>query len=271
MPEPLRLLAGQLLDERTVTVFGLVLLRLVPCLTVAPMFAPRGLPVLARLGLALALAVLVFPLVSGSAAGLPPGPADLALLGLREALVGTLLGLLVAVPFYALEAAGRLVDTARGARMAEVLAAPTEVSASPLGAFLLLYGLALFMLLDGHVTVVASLAESYRALPLGAALPPGATADVGGLALRLGSAFFTIALGVAAPVLAVVLLVDLALGLAGRLAPELPLYFLGLPVKALGGIAVLLLALPLLAASFAGVFRLALGMVDLATRALASR
>ncbi len=262
-----RLLGGLDLD-RSVAVAFLVLSRWVPVVLLAPFFAARALPMVARIAIALALSAAVFPAALAAAGPLPASTLGLALLVARELLVGALLGLLVAIPFRALEAGGRLMDTARGARMAEVLAAPTDARASPLGAFLLLMGVALFFTVDGHLLVIRALGASYQSLPVGAALGPGAPERVTALALHLTGRFFTVALGLAAPVLAAAVLLDLGLGLAARLAPQLPLYFLGLPIKALGGVFLLLLSLPVLLWLLGDVYRLALHAIDAAVRSL---
>jgi len=251
-----------------VGIFFLVAARWLPLTVLAPIFAARSMPATARLGLAIALTLLVFPAAQAASGPLPTGSTALALLVAREALVGALLGLVVAIPFYALEAAGRLIDTARGARMAEVLAAPAGVRTSPTGAFMLLMGVVLFLLVDGHLMVISAVGQSYLSLPVGAALPPDAPARVVPLALHLGSELLLVALGIAAPVLATAVLVDLSLGLAGRLAPRLPLYFLGLPIKGLGGIAVLLLSLSVILGSLGGLYRLTLSALDATLAAL---
>jgi flagellar biosynthetic protein FliR len=253
--------------ERHLAVFFLVAARWAPLVVLAPFFAAKSLPATARFGLVAALTLAVYPAARAAAGPLPAGGGALALLVGRELLVGAVLGLLVAIPFRALESGGRLIDTARGARMAEVLAAPTDVRASPLGAFLLLLAVVLFMAVDGHLLVIRAAGASYTTLPVGGGLGPGAPADLAGLAIHLGSRFFLITVGLAAPVLAAAVLLDLGLGVAGRVAPQLPLYFLGLPVKALGGLLILLLALPLVVVTLGSVFRLVLATVDAALRA----
>lgn len=254
--------------ERHLAVFFLVAARFAPLTFLAPFFAAQSLPSTAKLGLAAALTLLVFPAALAAAGPLPTSGGGLALLVAREILVGAVLGLLVAIPFRALEAGGRLLDSARGANMAEVLAAPTDVRSSPLGAFLLLLGVVLFMAVDGHLLVIQAVGASYRTLPVGGGLGADAPRELTALFLHLGGQFFLIAAGLAAPVLAAAVLLDLSLGLAGRLSPQLPLYFLGLPLKALGGVALLMLALPLVVVTVGGVFRLALRAVDAALKAL---
>jgi len=266
--ETTRALMAELDLNRSLAIFALVLARWGPLTAIAPFFAARTMPALARLAIGVGLSVAVLPAASAAAGPLPTSDTLLGLLVIQEALIGALLGLLAAIPFLALESAGRLVDSARGARMAEVLAAPTEVRGSPLGAFLLLFGIALFMTMDGHLLVIRAVGASYEILPVGGGLGPDVPQGLARLALYLGSRFFGIALGIAAPVLAAAILTDLALGIAGRVAPQLPIYFLGLPVKALGGIALVLLGLPLYLWILGDLFRLVLRSVDAAVALL---
>ena len=251
-----------------ITTFFLVLARWVPLVILAPFFAAKAMPASARIGIALALTVLVLPAAHQAAGTLPSTGMSLALLVLRETLIGALIGLFVSIPFYALEAGGRLIDSVRGARMAEVMAAPTAVRASPTGALLLLLGVVLFMAVDGHLLVISAVGQSYRTLPVGGALAADAPARVIPLALHLSAQLFLVAVGIAAPVIAATILVDLSLGMAGRVAPRLQLYFLGLPIKAMGGVALLLLTLTVMLWSIGGLFRLTIRSVSAAFTAL---
>ncbi len=254
--------------QRHVGIFFLVLARWIPLTVLAPIFAARSMPASARLGLGGALSLLVYGAAQSAAGPLPDSGMALALLVVREVLIGSVLGLVVAIPFLALEAAGRLVDSARGARMAELMAAPTGVRTSPTGGFLLLLGVVLFLMVDGHLLVLSAVAHSYRSLPVSTALAPDAPARVAPLVVYLGSELLAVALGIAAPVLAATVLLDLSLGIAGRLAPRLPLYFLGLPLKGLGGVAVLALSLSVMLLYLGGLFRLTLRALDATLSAL---
>ncbi|MFH2005863.1 MAG: flagellar biosynthetic protein FliR [bacterium] len=267
-PEVVQVLVDTFDVERHLVVFLLVAARWLPLVVLAPIFAARAMPASARVGVAFAFTLLVFPAAYAARGDLPRGTVELTLLVLREGLVGALLGLLVAIPFYALEGAGRLIDTARGAGMAELLAAPTGTRTTPTGAFLLLLGVVLFLAVDGHLLVIQAVGESYRTLPAGATLPADAPARVVPLALHLGGQLFAVALGIAAPVLVAAVLVDLSLGLAARLAPRLPLYFLGLPVKALAAVAVLLLSLTVMLWSLGALYRMMLRALEVALRIL---
>jgi type III secretory pathway component EscT len=256
--------------EATAAAVGLGAARAVP---VTWMVSPLGggrLPVMMRVGLGMLLAMLRAPALASAAAaaGLARASAPaLVLLVTREILVGLTLGLVVSFAFRAAEAAGRLADTLRGANVAEILVPTADERSSPLGALYLLVATALFLEIGGVPRLVESLGRSYQAVPM-AAVPSAAGAARAAALVGLASArLIESALGLAAPVVVALWLADLALGLVARAAPQLPVYFVGLPLKGLLGVAMVLLGLGVLETTLGAGFA---GWLDLARRAVGS-
>jgi flagellar biosynthesis protein FliR len=121
----------------------------------------------------------------------------------HEVLVGLALGLVAAIPFRALEAAGALQDGAR------------DDGGGPFGEALGLLGLALFAALGGPLAVARALGESYLALPAGTTLGTGGV-DV---AIEAGARLVVSAAALAAPALAALLLVEIVAALVVRAQP----------------------------------------------------
>jgi type III secretion protein SpaR/YscT/HrcT len=227
-----------------VMVAALAAARVVPLFTLAPFFGGRLVPQTLRIGFTLAFVVLILPVVAHGAPSLAAlSPLELAALLAKEALVGTILGFLAAVPFWAADSAGRLADAARGAGQGESLVPQTGTTSSPLGNLFLQLALLVFFAVDGHLLFLRALAASYQAIPV-AKLPAGlSSAALGSLAVDATAQLILAAIGLAAPVLAAVVVADVVLGLVGRVSPQLQLYFIGLPVKAVLGILVLALTI----------------------------
>jgi type III secretory pathway component EscT len=212
---------------------------------VAPLGGPR-LPAPVRAGFSFLLAVVAAPLLvstarAGSLAAL--SAPHLLLLAAREVVVGLCLGLVASAGFRAAEIAGRLADTLRGANIAEVLAPTSDERASPLGALYLLLATLVFFRIGGVPRLVEALLASYDALPIGGGLP---AAPARRAALLVGAAsarLIASGLALAAPVVVAVWLTDLALGLVARAAPQVPVYFVGLPLKGLLAVGLVLLGL----------------------------
>jgi type III secretion protein T len=202
---------------------GLAAARPLGMALVFPLLTRAELGGLLRAALALALGL---PLVWSSTvtvAALGQGASvSLTLLVLKEALVGAFLGYLMGLPFWAIQSVGELLDTQRG--VGNELAGPTDPTTRAQGSVLsLLLGiaaLALFVAGGGLETFVRTLYGSYEAWPQASFAPKfsldSALLAVAGLADILRYAFL-----VAGPIVVLLLLIDLAVMLIGRSAPNL--------------------------------------------------
>jgi type III secretory pathway component EscT len=191
--------------------------------------------------------VLALPSVSAAAPGLAGvGLPGLVALLAREAAVGFALGFVAGAFFRAAEAAGRLADVARGANMAEVLSPVSDARSSPLGDIHVMLATVIFLQVGGAAQLAVAIGRSYEAIPPG--LASGAAGAVGwgriaAVVLVASARILDAALALAAPVVVAAVLADVALGVIGRFAPQAPIYFLGLPLKALAGIGLVLISL----------------------------
>jgi flagellar biosynthetic protein FliR len=247
---------------------GAVLARVGAAVWVAPFLGGKLVPATVKTALAVALALVLLPQVIATVpAGLPPVRA-VAIVG-KEALVGLALGFVVAVVFWAAEAAGRLVDTTRGANLAEVLVPQTGARTSPTGLLFFLLAVVLFLVLGGHRIFITALGASYQVLPL-ATFPQ--IDGIGAFALlcgRLTADLLLLALALAAPVVAALFLADMILGLINRFAPQINVFFLAMPAKAVLGIGVLVLSVGLLLGALPPLLDRAVSMVQRALDLLA--
>jgi flagellar biosynthetic protein FliR len=227
--------------ESTLVAVGLGAARTVPLAWMVPAFGGPHVAAHLRVGIGLALSALCLPRLRGQVpAG---GPALWVLLVAREVAVGLTLGYVAASLFRAAELAGRLTDTLRGANLAEALSPLSEARTSPLGDVMSLLAVVIFLELGGLGHVAAALARSYDAVPLAASVTGGQLGRVAHVAVVASAQLLEAAIGLAAPALVALLLADLALGAIGRVAPQVPLYFVGMPLKALLGVGAVLVSL----------------------------
>lgn len=220
--------------------------RAIPITWMVPTFGGPHVPTQVRVALGVLLAILGLPQLTAGidASGLvAAGPLILMLVMARELAIGVTVGLVASFLFRAAEMAGRLADVVRGANMAEVMVPTSDERTSPAGNLYLFVAAIIFLELGGLGRVVAALMRSYEAIPLGfvGAAPGmrGATVVVIAASAKLIEA----AVGLAAPVIVSLLLADVALGAIARAAPQIPVYFVGMPMKALLGVGIVLVAL----------------------------
>ena len=160
-----------------------------------------GLPRIVQVGLAVSLG-----LWAAAIAGSPVPAGALWLVAARELVIGATIGVVAALPLLAVATAGRLVDRV-GGRVGGVSGAAAH---GPYRALFSLLAAAVFVGIDGHVAFVAAIVGSFRDAPVVAATAPGVLATLGGL--------FPIAARLAVPWLLTAAVVEIAVGVAGRLA-----------------------------------------------------
>ncbi|MCB9619369.1 MAG: flagellar biosynthetic protein FliR [Sandaracinus sp.] len=258
-----RALSDEATLDRWILLGVLVAARIAPLTVVAPWLTLRRTPPFLRGALILGLTVALAPLAAGAASVDALFGADAATLVawvIREVLVGTLFALATSLPFFALDWAGRLVDTWRGASMAEVIAPPTGERTSPVGDLQLMVGIVLFLTLGGHRLAFAAFAEGLVVAPPGSVDLAGSAPELALGAARLTGSALAFAVAIAAPAGVAIVLVETALGLVARSAPQIPVFFAGMPLRATVGLAAALLGLAVLLGELPGAFEDALAI-----------
>lgn len=238
-------LAASLSGGEVATLF-LVLMRTTGFVVAAPLLGHRAIPGQVKAGLAAVLAVGI-----ARSASVAPSPVPFWLAAPFELVVGLALGFIVGLGFHAVESVGRLVALQLGLSLAPVfdpVRGDTGSAIDPL--FAVLAGL-LFYALDLHLAMLAALGDSFARLPLGGGWP----GEVGRYAAGLAAVALELGGRIALPLALVLLMAEVAVALVARAIPQVNVFFLGLPVKLLAGLAILVAALPQLAASAAAVGR----------------
>lgn len=228
---------------RLAAVFVLVAARVVPLAWLAPWLGWRGTAASVRVSVAVVLSLALTPLALASCPPLPVGVLTLSVLALRELLVGATFAVAVSVPLYALSWTGALVDRWRGS-------VSSRGEGSPLATLHVAAGVVLFVSLGGHRLALAAFAGTF------ADLPPGGSQDSAvalGVARVLADAL-VLAVALAAPTALAMVLVEVAMGLWGRVAPGLRAFLLALPLRAALGLAVALVSLSVALPRLAPVF-----------------
>ena len=231
--------------------FVLALVRAAAWIAVAPPFNTRMIPVQAKVGFALALAIPVAPRVAETAP--PPEVAPLVTATLLQVGMGLALGFVVQVIFAAVQAAGELIDLFAGFTIAATYDPFTNANQAVFGRFYQLLAVALLFAMDGHIMLVRGLLDSYAVVP--STLP-----DLGATTAELLDAlalFFLSALEIAAPLLGALFLTEVSLGLLSKAAPQMNVFTLGFPIKIMLTLGLAGLALPLLPNAVDGLLRAA--------------
>lgn len=202
-------------------------IRILALLSAAPVFSATQVPIQVRVGLALLISVAIAP-------ALPPMPAVHFLSGegfillIQQILIGTALGFAVTVIFSAIQFAGSVISLQMGLGFSSFFDPTTGVQVPTLSNFLNLLVLLLFMAMDGQLLVLATLMRSFTLLPVTATLSLNPSAWH--FLVEEGAIIFSLGLAISAPVLGTLVLVNIALGVLGKLAPQLNIFVIGFPI-----------------------------------------
>ncbi len=223
----------------TMAELGILIARPATLVAMAPMFGGAFAPTQVRLGLAVLLAVLLAPVV--------PPMALQSTIGLgwivgREMAIGLVMALALRTIVAGAELGGHLtgnqlmlsygsiVDPQGGVR--------NNVVANLYGNLTLLALLAV----NAHHALLRALMASYAALPIGMG---GVDRSLAATVAHLLGIVFVLGLRLAAPLVVVMLLLEVGMALASRVAPSLNLMAVAPPVRILVGLTAVAAMVPL--------------------------
>jgi flagellar biosynthetic protein FliR len=168
---------------------------------------------------------------------------DLLWVSATELMIGLLLGFGVLIVLSGLQLAGETFDQQAGTAMSEIFNPAMGTNSSPTGQLFVLMGTtALLVMLpfDGHLMMLTSLLKTFEVIPLGLAWIDVSTLD---LMRHLMSQSLVIAIQIAAPLLAAMALLSVAMGFLGYTVPQINVLVLGFPIRAMLSLSILLVTL----------------------------
>lgn len=221
----------------------------------APIIGSTLVPTGARIAFSVALAFILAPLA--------PVPASLsifsgagALASVNQVLIGLAIGMTVQLMFDALALAGQTVSMTMGLGYATLVDPQRGANTAVLGQMFTILGTLVYLSVDGHLALLGSLARSFQTLPIGAA---PLDRDFFGAVAGWGARVFESGLLIALPATVALIIVNLALGVVTRAAPQLNLFGIGFPITMLAGFFALIIGMDSLMTGMGHLIQEALG------------
>ncbi len=221
--------------------------RVLALMSSAPVLSNRAFPVRARVALSMAIALVVSPFVTVPA-GVQVDAPQAWLLVAREVAIGLAIGFVARLVFAAFELAGETIGLQMGFSYAGYFD-PQSGSANAIGRTIGTLALLGFVALNGPLVLVAALVHSFEVFPIAVsvAVPWGQ-----GELLRMGGEVFSLAATIALPFMALLLFVNLVLGVMSRVAPQFNIMAIGFPATIGAGLVLVAIGLPLIEQPLAG-------------------
>ena len=221
-------------------------LRVLALFSSVPVFAQKGVPARVRIALAFMIAFC-------SQATLPEMPvipldSAVAVLAIvQQVLIGVSMGFAVRIVFSAVEFAGELIGLQMGLNFSGFFNPMTGGEATATSRF---FGTAvswLFIVIGGHLMLIAAVVQSFQAFPVG----PEPFAFLRAVQPQVwGAEIFRLGLWIALPLTAMLLFVNLVLGVISRVAQQMSIFSIGFPITVSVGLIGMLLTLPMMQAPF---------------------
>ncbi len=217
------------MDLSPVLRFGLLLVRPGIVVMLSPGLGGQQIPTMVKIGLTVMTAIALVPSVT-----LPTiGNSGLALIILKEAAVGLSLAFALQVLIAGAEFAGHLASYQIGFSYGATIDPISGVRSTMLVSLYGMLATLVFLGVNGHHAVLRALAMSYDGVPIGAMrVNPSLLVAVRDLLAMV----FVVGLRLAAPVLVVLLIVELTIGLISRTSPSLTYQVIGYPLRIMVGL-----------------------------------
>ncbi|OGU37124.1 MAG: flagellar biosynthetic protein FliR, partial [Hydrogenophilales bacterium RIFOXYA1_FULL_63_33] len=239
------------------------LTRILGLIMVAPVFGHSSVPRRVKIGLGVFIALIIAPT-------LPPMP-DVGLgswhglfILIQQLLIGMAIGFIMRVVFAAVEAAGEIVGLQMGLGFASFFDPQSAGQTIVISQFFNLLASLLFLAVNAHLLLLGILVESFKSLPISP--QPLSAAGFYSVA-NYGSVVFSVGLQLALPLIAILLMTNLALGILTRSAPQLNIFAIGFPITLGVGLIALDITLPYFTPQFEHMFRNGLAATTAVIRA----
>ena len=224
--------------------------RILAFVAVAPIFGENTLSRLGKIGVAVALSILIAPTIEAFPRVSPVSFAGVGLL-FQQILIGSGIAMVMRVVFAAVQAAGDFVGLQMGLGFASFYSAALGSNAMVLSQLLNTFAMLFFLAFDGHLLLIRILAHTFTALPIaGVRLDPAGWET----AALWGATVFTTGVSLALPLIAALLTINLGMGVLNRASPQLSIFSVGFPMTLIAGLLMLFFMVPELGGIFERMF-----------------
>lgn len=202
------------------------LTRIMGVLSVAPLFGNTSVPARVKIGLGILLSMVIAPSVPAIPALDPMSWAGLLILA-QQMVIGLAMGFAVRIVFAGVEMAGEITGMTMGLGFATFFDPQTRGRSSAISQFLALLTLMIYISSNLHLLVLSTLAQSFEMLPISGNF----VSNAGFMqVVSLGGRIFSAGVQLSLPIVAALLITNIALGVLTRAAPQLNIFGIGFPL-----------------------------------------
>lgn len=229
-----------LLSPKNLILFVVVFTRLGGLMTSAPVFATYPIPIQIKTWLIAIISFIVYPIVMAkSGFQMPTSMPGLTVILLKEFMIGYIIGFIANIVFVGVEMAAELLSIQMGISIAQALNPLTGDQSPVIGQAYTLLTTMVFIGLNAHQWLFSAVFQSFHAIP------PGYGFVINGEIIHqilfMTGQMFTIAMGIALPIFAVLFITDVLLGFVSKMMPQMNIFMVAMPLKIYLGILLLIM------------------------------
>lgn len=219
----------------------LIFVRISGIFTAAPFFGSKNIPIYLKAGLSVILALLLLPTAVNKATPVPTAFLQYVFIVISEFLVGLIFGFAASLLFSGIQMAGQLLDMQIGFGIVNIFDAQSGQQIPLVGNFKYILGLMVFLSTNSHHILLSALFDTFNVVPLAQAV---FNTSLAGIMVDMTGKIIEIAVKLSIPVLAALILTDVAMGILSKTMPQMNIFVVGVPGKLIIGILVMSFAIP---------------------------
>jgi len=237
------------------------LFRIAGMVMTAPVFGARTVPARIRLGLSVALTVMVLPVLPAAPQVELFNPLNILLIA-QQLLIGVVMGLALQLVLAAVITGGQVVAMQMGLGFAAMVDPQNGTQTPIMSQFYVIMVVLIYLAMNGHLVLIEVMVDSFRTMPVAAT---GLAPESFYTLVKWAGIVFSGAVAIAIPAIASLLIVNFTFGIMTRAAPQMNIFAIGFPLTMLLGFAVVFATIPSMVPQssnmFTGAYRLLRSLV----------
>ncbi len=221
------------IDPAQFRAYLLVLLRISIFLFMLPFYSSTVFPDRLKMGFALVVSLLLYPVVDVDITRFPMNAVSTGLLILAEAIIGITLGLCIRMFFASVQLAGQIIGFQMGYAMINVVDPQSGGNVSIMDQLGYWVCIIVFLLLNGHHIIFLAAIDSFKIVPVGFFMMHEAIPEK---VIEIGAQLFLLSVKIGAPVIVSLAFVSVAFGLIAKFSPQMNVMIVAFPLQIVTGL-----------------------------------
>ena len=252
------------ISQQDIEYFILILVRITSFVFLAPFFGMSNTPSQTKLGLSVFLSVIMYSILPEMEIGYT-SLLEYSALVVKEAIVGLLIGFSAYICSNIILFAGRMIDTDMGLAMASMFDPTTKQMSTITGSLYNNLIMLLMLVSNMHVFLLSAIKDSFSLIHIGKLSINGTMYNT---MIGFLTNYFIIGFRIVLPIFVAILILNCALGIMTKIAPQIHMFSIGIQIKVIGGLIILFLIVPLLPTVAGFIFRVMQEMVVLVMKGM---